>query len=678
MRGMRVPALFGALALFGYSDLVSQQDRVEPAFLQHIPADCDTLLYIGDSLDVVLGVLQSEALEKQLTDGALGELLAGSGADLPNLSGAANAVRLVAEYFPTAICIAAPSESLTSFTEALRCILLLDLMTSAYAVGGETYARALPVLQKDFVNAVETVAGLRATVYVQSREARTAELWFESIVSNLSASEPPAGISLEQRADTLTIVFSPSEIVPPASLAPFLDDYGLINGEQDPMFPELRRVFAELRLTFSFQLVESGLVMSFGESRAGRKSFADLDAHWSGNTDPFVWGAWDIEAFQKGLNAFVETWSQWEDTDVGAVSVEYDEEDFIGTIQTQAQLLSNVPAVGSMGVFVEEDLRATIVSERVPAVHLESSGVFDLIPGDVKILTVNGTQSLGDGAASTLLGIEDRMANEWLKAIVRDDTERLEQIDNLTSQYYEMIGEIRSLVIDESREVFQPPSALIMRNGANMRLRSVDGAPGDFVDLTVPAFAAIGKTGDPERARELIRTLLNEAFSAAGADPSRLNEAFSADLGLGRPTFRLPLSSLNSLGPIHIETPTDAVFHGFVVDDYLVLSTSTELSKSILDKTARFSLPDGAGDLIILHNVDGSEVVETFEDVGDAIVELSHSSLTPGTSPSEAAHAAAKGVSAIGQVLGLIESFTSKTVDDGEQLRTNLRVTFRR
>jgi hypothetical protein len=162
------------------------------------------------------------------------------------------------------------------------------------------------------------------------------------------------------------------------------------------------------------------------------------------------------------------------------------------------------------------------------------------------------------------------------------------------------------MVFDDAVQVFHRPYAMLLGTRGNVNVFDLQFDDGDgnanritVRDAPMIEYAAIGRLADPSRSpkfpNELVRAFL-------GAFLEEVPEAAFAksDVGLGVETMVLDVDMFRQVpGNVALTIQGDLQPHYFVVDGWIVCSTSIRLSRSILaawrDPQQRFAAPVASG-----------------------------------------------------------------------------------
>lgn len=599
----------------------------EPAygFPAYVPSDRDTLIVIRDPWPYVEHGLRTSALVDAVLDCA--EVIQGK---RPEYDADTLLARMAPyrAFVPLEIAIGCTSESLGRFTEIIRAGVSMGLCSAtleeiAESGGDAALAARMAELQKKFEESLRRWSVPDATLYVRFANPAAASLVF-------GAMRP----MWQQIAATSTVQHEPGEkwdrlrvrmkdAIDKEMAAQYLVALGLASDARDdrmaPMVEALLSKSSEMRI----DVQGDAIVVMLGGHADDAPGF-DLETLQITETksgsagSPWIASTWDASHFKISAAAALSLWNQWESKELGRRVRAADVNDTIGSLEDTAKIIRMLPDRGTMQVDIHDGLDVVICTQGAPsAPSLASTSLLQWIPHDPGMICLDSRSSLGGRVAGWMRNFEDRIAARLMRYEWSGDEAQARNFARLEQGYYEKLGEVRSIVLEEGREIFTPPSAILI--GTKGRVREFEafnrldssGAAEDATtvkNFDVPEFAMIGRCA---RDADAVHTYFGRIWGACvrafldedhrellGKSP----HAVAVDLGLGVKTWSF--RPLYEAFGTRFTVDGDLLPHVFEQGEWVFFSTSPRLSHAILaakeEEKRRWSLPSDHADAIAL------------------------------------------------------------------------------
>lgn len=556
-------------------------------FLAHLDASHSTVLVVADPMPHLRRALESKALQKLLLDPAMARM----GGDHDGLR---ERLEQAQPWIPEGFAVGLDGASMSMFVRFLAAVSQLTLVQASQAAGPASVRDDLPRIQSDIATSLEAMVVPSMVVWGRMHGAEEAQRAFDSMASTLGAlGLPPDAIT--RTDDAMTVALSPVDLIDRASLLATLAALGVTTGVDDPMAPRMADAIFGLRGTLSLQRNDTELVLTLrptdGSPPRGPLPKEQLGSMFDANaTDTLLWARWDVEPASGVAAEAVAMLDRWEGTEVGRRLRELDVEDVAGDIRELDRELRSMSLRGQARVTAGDRLEARVLAEAPPpALALGGSPLLGSIPTEAWLVDLDGTESLAERLAAGLTRFEARLAKVWLKETVRGDEAAARAADEAASTYYRHMAGMRDLVLRQGSREFEPPQAMVMRTSEPMAgVELAIPATSFLVRIPVPELAFIGKPRDMRQAQAWLEAVATQAVTgvlqiAKLEPPARLRVASDVDLGLGVPTRALHLDGLvQSFPGLEIRTEPGVGLHFFAHGDFLVISTSSSLSREIL------------------------------------------------------------------------------------------------
>ncbi|MCA8944104.1 MAG: hypothetical protein KDB80_16185 [Planctomycetes bacterium] len=579
----------------------SAQDEQPPAWTAFVPANSDNVLHIGDLYTHIESALSSKRLRDFAGSYDQGRYAVQSVGAL---------MGMFRQYVPTEVAFGVSSTTVASFANFLHASDLLSIMTAVDMVDVDEAHRERMI--DEFLALLDRPLGLHFAGCVKTRTGRTAENWYEQLAETLDEAAAEFDFALEETDDRLRFSIRFADLMDEDELA----DYALyLLGleRDDARFGKLAERFLAVGVTVSIELLEDGLRLVVGDP--GPLGFAAPVVRRQNAKRPDVLVEWSNRTLIEALRPVVASWDHWKTTPLGRAAVEEDTEDTLGMTVRILESLETMPLRGSFACWmgaggVEFDL----VERAGEAMRVEGiADIARLLPTDAEVRYVDGCRSFAEAARGLLLSFEDRLATRELQADVRGQEDRVALFGQASRIYYEKFGRVRELLLDGGQDAFEPPYAWIAVSRGTTELQHPDDPAVVLADVPVPGFAFVTRIRSRDAALTYLHSFGRHLDESLDTMTRSLDDAL-VDLGLDRPTWAVPNVDRWVRGDL---TP-----HAFVHGDFLVWSTSRDLSTRIL---AAASAEKGAPDRHCVGSFEtsGAGIASFVEQFGETMSALS-------------------------------------------------------
>ncbi len=662
----------------------------EPQFFQRVPADRDNLLFVGDVLPQLEKLLSSEDLRDVLVNGKLAGGALDPQAALPLL-------KEHADKFPTEVVVALPASSLDDIAHLAHLGMLAGLCSGAGEAGGEAIESDLPKLQKQLLALAKTQRLPEMTVWAQFR-SKLLPAQAMAVVRALAPTTIPEGVRTMDEPTAFGLATKVGQLVSTEQIQLVLTILGITQRANDPIGAEIAAALGEIEMELWLEQFDEGLRLSVGQRPlAASEPYTKehLGELWQPKT-PLFYTRWDTESFLAKLEDVRKLWDQWRETETGRALSRLDEEDMIGDLDLIVRQLEQGGRKGSLKMTVGDEIEAVVHTHGLPpAPPLRQSPLMKLIPKDVEVAVLDTSSSMADQFSGNLSSFEDRLSTRALQYEITGKEQQAALADQVIEFYYGKLGEFRKLVHEESYKAFDPPMATLV--GSQGKIKKLDvqfefpaGERNRLVlsDAPMVEFAMVGKMRDVAKARRYFAEVW-QAFLGEFIDDLPEPLIRRHDLGLGVPTVVFSGDFWQKMpGKVQVSVEGDLLPHLFIVDSWIVLSTSQRLSKQIVaayqgDAAERFQLPQDSGEKLVGYGQFPSSTmanyVEDFGELLDGFLNRNGKFTLEGPIfelPSSGSPDLKKEMSGIADVIRLVDKMQWRTSDQGDIRQTRMTISF--
>lgn len=527
--------------------------------LARIPAGYRNVIHVTDIAPAVRAALRAEGL-----DG----VVEGFGMSARNLQ---QQFGLLEGYVPTSTLIAWPTGTARSIAMLARGVLAANLVWGLHSTEN---LEPIPDMQREVLDAIAALMDARFHVEIETRSPRMAEQWFDSVASNFeSMADEIPGASVRWDGDSVAVTVA----IPAEVIDPFLIDLGAALGPNDRWLEQVHGTLARQPLRIEAALEDGCLIIALGERSDGRLAVADLRPMTvASQPGSLAVAQWDLRPMMAQFRSTARLWRQWKDTKVGAFLRNYDPEDFYGSVLDLERQADSLPASGAAHIATGEQSLEMVLQEDQPlGFEPLAKTAFASIAPEAAVVVASGDR-FGDRLVNYLRQLEDQMATRQLQADLRGDVERAQQFQRVLDVYYQDLATTRTLLVDRGRDLFGSGWLAI----ADLGMATVappDAPASEGFTKKTPGLAAMAVVADGISPGEVLDRLFGAMAADLEIEPSRCR----GDLGLDRDVHMLPE---DVWGQARIRG--DLQFHGFALDDVVVLSTAPSLSRRLIEAAA--------------------------------------------------------------------------------------------
>ena len=531
-----------------------------PEALTRVPSGFRNALHVADIAPVIRAVLD---------DDAVGGVLAEFGLAARSLQ---QQFDLVEAYVPKSAVLACPPGTARSVARFLRGLVAAELVWGLHST--ETL-EPIEDMQREVLSAIEDVFVAQLHVEIETRAERVAETWFEGIgdgFQELAAQVP--GSRVEFSGDTVVWTLTPPE----ALVDELLVNFGAALGPGDPWLEKVHAALRQRPVRIAAHLIDSGLRFALGDVPASSLAETDLrpltdDGAGVGEGPTLAVAQWDLRPMLAEFRAAAALWERWKPTKAGAFVVQYDEEDFYGSIEDLRHQAETVPATGALRLELgERSLELQMQEDQGVGYRPLASTPIARIAAVAPMIVASGDR-FGDRLVGSLRGFEDQLANRQLQAELRVRTEQARMLQGVADAYYHDMATSRTLLVDHARDWFANGWLAIADTGTAV-IAPPDAAADEGLSKATPAVAAIATVAQGTSADEILDRLFGAMAADLEIEPSRCR----GDLGLDRSVHLLPEDVWRAA-----RIRGDLQLHGFALGDLIVLSTAPSLSRRLVD-----------------------------------------------------------------------------------------------
>jgi hypothetical protein len=627
-----------AVAIVAASPLIAADPAVPVApsqftFLAYIPGDCDNLFVFGDILPPVRRMLGSDAFRRFAAESHMAQVMSRDGTDMTQALGKLEAN---SQFVPTEVVIGFPSATYDDFVNLTKLALAVALCNGATRTGDTAIQDDLSALQGIVLETALALKAPRLTIWVRFRDPQIANTLFGFVASGARRIAERAGIEVSVAGETVHLKCLLEKVLPAPVFSALLTQYGVVATPDDPKLGEIASALAKLEAEVWVERVSDGIRLTLGPQLPQRVSYPTehLGPLW--RTDPplLVFGKWQLGDLKASTGAVVNLWQNYRDTEIGQAVRSLDDDDTLGGMMLLADQIRRasssatfqVTAGDSLDMIMHEQGFATIES-------LATSPLIKFLPRDAEIIMVDARQSLADHLVGTLSKFEDRLAKRQLQDDLGGRKEQAAAVQAISDAFYQRLAGFRLTIYEEGPGVFAPPFAMLVSSrgkidGLELRFDNSAGENSVTVkDAPFVEYAAIGRLADPSRPPTFFNNAARAFFGGFVSDvPEAIFVPRDLDLGVETLAFR---SDAFAHPPhnVSISVVGDLDPHYFVIDGWVVASTSVRLSKSILaasrDPTQRFTLPKhGDASLTAIGLMPGETLARSFEGIWKLIADF--------------------------------------------------------
>ena len=677
MRTSRVRCLsiLVLLSFVSFGSTASSQDRSKASwsFQSHVSSEYSTLLVVNDPLPHIERLMHSGAMEQVFE---ILQQMAPSGPNaITDPNQVLNALQQNKSFVPTETVIGLSPTSYVQGTRFCRICLLTGLYASS---SPEETTSTLNEVRKELLADLKRFKLPNLVVYAEFRDEvipsqamAVVPMLAQQLGNQLQSTQTKDGVSYR-------LQLSVGEVFPQPALVGVMQNLGYFTGKKASDVQAFANVLSQLSCDIKFDRLGNSLRLTIQPSSRPLQPITkeDLGKLWNGANETIYFGKWDITPLKRPWLALCADWKRWKSTPAANRLVTLDDEDLLLDLELSEASLQRTSPKGAMLTTSGEVLKFTMHEEGFSATpSLVDFPVVELFPKDSNVMVSDATITLADFVANHLAKVEDRLS---LRSLGTGD--RARNAENTLQAYYGRLKDFREFVFEDSRELFVPPIGIVGRVGGNLEELSiafdlVPDVPFSFSikDREISEYALIGRLNPETRGgdqyyQQLYKYIL-AGFEDAVSSSGTLVE--QKDLGIGLPTYVFTHDAIDLAMPsAELVMKGDFELHYFVLDKWLVLSTSPKLSQTMVQLSKKdkkeVKVPRIANKKVVgVGMVDRDAITQFMKDMG-ILLELAFELRdfgNPSATSARASKNTIEGLAKLGNLVKQVRWFSTETPD---------------
>lgn len=689
------------ISVFTVTALFAQEPAAPAApgpltFASRIPADCDNLFVVTDVLPTLQRALGSDVFRRFAAESTIARIVGAKGDDLMQ---ALPRVEVASPYIPAEIAVGFPSSAYADTTNLAKLAIGLILCTAAKETEGDTYQNEIAGLQSIVLESALAAKLPRMTAWVRFRDPQVAGVAFAALALKAPGLAVRPGIKVNSSAESISLSCKIGDMVPLQGLAIVLARRGLSDSEQDPRVLEIATAISKFEVEVWCEKLGDGIRLTLGPRPPENAAYPvqTLGALWRADAPPLVFGKWQLGDLKANAELLLKVWETYRDTEIGQAVRKFDTEDGFGNL---VYIVERIRAASNSATFqvTATDSIDVVMHEQgfAPVASLANSPLVKLLPRGTSYLKVDAQGSLADYFKYALNHFESRLSKQQFKSEMAGDAEGSTLYGAWSEGYYKHAATFRRIIFDDAPAAFAAPSAIVVAPDGKIDELQVSfdaqGGQNSVAIRNAPSsgMAAIGRLADSSRPQAFFNDAVRSLLTGWASDVPQ-EVVVARDLGLGVETFAISDGVIaGAPANLSIQFAGDMIPHYFVIDGWIVTSTSVRLSKSVLEAwrspNNRLPLPaHGKASLSGFGVIHSAEYVKSLADLVQLLFALQRNDGTitlsgpafEGVQAEVEGKASAADVSAILMDVAHLVDDVAWTTVDGSQVRvTRLRVTF--
>jgi len=486
---------------------------------------------------------------------------------------------------PSGLMVATNDELFVSATRMNRLATLIELCEGAGDAGERSLELELPKLQSLIAEDLEALRVPDLVVWLEFMDE--AAVSRQMVKARSAVASLPEWMSLVENSDERIVVsFSVASYFDREGLSRLFRDWSVLRGASDPI--ESRLVDAAMRLDVvaSLRADDNALVVELGPRQDSSSAEGDPPDPELLEDDPealLAWARWDVSRASELARETDALMDEWRGTAAGKA---WQDGDPYGGAADLALVLRTVQTLGGRGelrIDLRDDgIHAEAVVDDAPAAKPIANGTLaKVVPRRHAAVHLSTTDSLADVLLDAMVRFERNLFRDEMRAEREGDEEASRRLEKKVSTYYEDLRAVRQRLIEDSAAYFQPGFALVLGDRDNMGTVHLEA---DDREMTtrIPAIAIVGKPRRMKDAMAWVESVANHV--ALGLRREKTSPLVSRkNLSLRGPTRIVNLDWVLRLrSGTKVRAGRDVQLHYFAYDEYLVISTSPELSREII------------------------------------------------------------------------------------------------
>ncbi len=566
------------LVAFVFSFAVGLLAQERPGYLSQFSPRDRTLIVLFDPLPHLEAILQDQDLRKAMSlQSDPGEMLA--------------SILNYAQFIPREIAIGFPNESQKSLDSSMRAFIYAIHTRGAYEAGeepGEYLAGLTQALTQWQVPEV--------VVYLRMRDAGTAKMIRQMLRGNLGPRIVEGLEVVNEGREGFRASLRLGSLLKQQQLHLMLMEFGAEESSKE-MWDHL----SKLQVHLYVQQVGDGLRFALGGSPPAAPEGLELQElceGFDGSGGTIMAAIWDISELKGSAPKWLEPWIRSKGTEIGDAVRELDDRGLEDSIASSVREIQVAGDTGAMRLWRDDALRADIREWGVKACDpLGDSSIVRPIPQDSSFWHVTSRDSLGDLIATRVGQAEDRLEGKIWQADLKDGAEQMDALETMAAFGYEQMQPVRELLVREAPNVFLPGAGCVFQPAGEIELMEIsaeaDGTEYRWAIQQWPVLrgALIGRPTSRDDAERFVdsvyRTLAEVIAEATDCEPpadAPLTRSIQLREGVEGRALELWIPHNQQGKPrITVDFAGDFQPHYFMLDDVMVISSSLELSRQMLD-----------------------------------------------------------------------------------------------
>ena len=566
-----------------HSHAQSQQSKFSD-FASQIPKQNTEVFAVNNIAGHVESFLRNEALKTVLEDGKIGEFYKrlGINIDMDEMLALFDANR---KYYPETIAVTGEDEIYPAALDVIQLIIRINLLEAT--THDNNYADSdLELLEKELTKIFQSFKLPAATIWIQWSDKEVVKNVFTQFQRQLSAVVSRTQLQFEDTDSSFQISGSVADITDKTLLNAIVVNMGLKDSDGD-----LVDAIAGLKIFLAAELVDGAIRVSLGPNTAEnpRATAADMVGIKDGDGE-IAYIRWNGTKMLEGAKTLEQDMARWADKSLGKMFIENDSQDVWGGLNNAISQFKLLPENGQIRAWaVDNQVRINIRQIGLPDVpSLVNDPILKMIPNDAESFMINNHRNFGKFIFDWVIYYEDRAAMKSLQKQVAGKKSEFDALENGLESYYFHFGPMRDTIRDELAKIESMPFTIIIDSKGKVDQLQIEFkkfkaslASDKFIRMV-----AISETKQTQLLESTItkihRELVEGILSLEDIEASKkLKVSKSIDVAPGVTGTEF-LFDWSDSDLTKVEIKGDFRPHVFVKDDFVVFSTSVDLSRQIL------------------------------------------------------------------------------------------------
>lgn len=566
-------------------------------FLSAVPKAHTEIFAINDLAAHVEWVLQNKSVRRFLESEAFGETPNG-----PNLRPERLLEQLEASrpFYPKHVVVSGDESTYLMTANLLRTLYRLNMAITVSQAAVQVPREDLETLTEEILVDVRELKLPSLCVCVRWEDESTATLVFAMLNEQKSMLEQQLGLPIKSEQGAMSLSMKIGDLVDVDQIGLVLGEWGIMDSS-DSIANSVLRIQLDIRV----ERIRNGLRIILGKQFSENWKRSELTI-FEPKPDWIAMGRWDLTKMKQVAREFDAVASKWKQTELGKASDEFDLADSGSDMESGFKMIGAAPDSGFVHAWrTDNSIRAKMdLYGKEDATPLAGNPILDLIPAEAGWFHVDARTSFTTALANWLSNSEGRMATNVVTAELSGDEVQSKFQNDLYDGYFLHFAPWRDLIRNQLPEHELVPWAIVGLPGGQLdqlsiEITSISENPVRLTNQPVPQIAVIAKLPNAQEVPKLFESAF-QAFAessirATGAEvPDSLATIAKSDLGLGLPTTEFSMEWLNETSIAKVQFQGDFRPHYVVRDGFLLLSSSPDLTKLILNRE-RKSISLGSG-----------------------------------------------------------------------------------